>query len=146
MNTLTQYVSRSVDLAIWGVDWEKTGIQSVDFSLSSLITTGTYKILQQVVIWLLTSRGSKSFLPEEGSAFLDKLYQGSYDQELIKSIVQISLDELKKRLNQDAIPEEEIETLTVTELSYNGGVLDIQIELKLTQQEPVIAPVRVTLK
>jgi len=144
--SLQQYISRDVDLAFWKADWEREGVQSVQFELQSLITTGTYKVLQQVISLFLTSQGSKSLLPEEGSPFLDHLYKATYDEELLISIAQISLDEIKNSLNETANEEEQIETLTIDELNYQAGTLSVTLTLKLVNEDQVIVPLRVTLK
>lgn len=108
---------------------ETYDLQTIPVSgVSDGVVTGLLKLAQRWSILLLTETGSKPFAPTVGCDFSRQLRNGELGSEAaVRSAFVIATQAIAEQLVMGASPEEQLESVELTGMSYNGSSLILNV-------------------
>ena len=152
MPDITQYAGRLNDVAILhGV--KSSGVQLLSMNLSgSEICTGVQKIVQNVVVLLLTEKGTDPYDAARGTDFMISVRQGLVvnSTEVKVSFSRAAEDiiqQLEASETEDTPDDERLTGLELLSFSFDGSTLLMTIKLTTAAADlrPVILPISIPL-
>ncbi len=133
----TNYTGRKKDINIFG--YKNPNVQTIStatltFGRVSSYCAGVQKLVQRYTISLFTKLGSQTFYPNFGTNFVSSIENAQAQQELQHDLVfanAIVISEFRQyqAVNPDLPLDEQIQTVTINEISYAEGVLYLNLSI-----------------